>query len=784
MGPQQLPHKQLLHKWFIGHPYNSTPVRTINIKRLPMHLRKIVAVSGAVLLCVSCADKSNGDPQTPATSDDSSSGGASDPEKPGEGSDRSEPAVELAESPSIDLLANRYRFHAGGAASMVIPMAAAGVRKYSQDYARPWGPVVKRGESRGRVLERRSTELRVPWRGAAPESIAVRAHGLGGGNQITLRVNGKSAGSRSLGDQWETVRFSGAAIREGENELAIHVRRAGKAGGKRSWALWHSAVIGAESAEPPATLEPVDKFSGRDALTGSGRFTLYTEIPETAHLVLETGTTGAADLTVRATPIGGEPVELLSASQGSGWQTRQISLAPLAGKLVVLDLETSKPAATGWAGRVALEVAPVARRPPPIDNAVLVVVDALRADKLKAYDPKTRVEAPRMNGEIAERGAVFLENQAASPSSPPSHGSIQTGMIPRVHGVAGDKSKLNPGTPMLSTQAREAGLAAGYYGNNAFGMGRLEAPGNWTAFHQPAREGKGFDCTQLIPEMLGFIRAQKKAGKRFVLSSLPYEPHTPYRYHEGISDKYHSGSWGPPVGKKVDGGLLSSISSGKSRLDEAQWSQLRALYDGEVTYFDRCYAQLLDGMAEIGVAGSTALILTSDHGEGMYEHGRMGHAFGHFSELGDVPLVLFVPKMTDGGKRIEVPTSHIDIVPTILDLLGVEIDPKVQGRSLVPLILRDGPWTPRVVSLEYGRSYSLRARDWRFIVEYDGAESLYNLAADPTEQREVSKSQPVALRYLRDIAGFFLEHRSQWSVPRWGDLANHSPAFAARAAEH
>jgi arylsulfatase A-like enzyme len=140
--------------------------------------------------------------------------------------------------------------------------------------------------------------------------------------------------------------------------------------------------------------------------------------------------------------------------------------------------------------------------------------------------------------------------------------------------------------------------------------------------------------------------------------------------------------------------------------------------------------------------------------------------------------------MTDGGKRIEVPTSHIDIVPTILDLLGVEIDPKVQGRSLVPLILRDGPWTPRVVSLEYGRSYSLRARDWRFIVEYDGAESLYNLAADPTEQREVSKSQPVALRYLRDIAGFFLEHRSQWSVPRWGDLANHSPAFAARAAEH
>lgn len=733
-------------------------------------------------LALGCADRSSGDPREPDTRSPGAAGKAAAPRGDDPGGDTPAPAVELAESPSIDLLGNRYRFHTGGPGLLEIPIAAEGLRKYSQDYARPWGPVVDHGGKRGRVLERRATELRVPWRGDAPETIAVTVHGLTGGQRLSLRVNGASVGSRSLESGWQTVSFSGAKVHAGENEIGLIVARAGQAAGKRSYALWHSIAIGAAPSEPPG-LQPVAELSAagatKPALTGSARFSLYTEVPESAHLVVESGAREAATFTIRATPIGGEPVTLYAGEQKAGWNKHTISLAGLAGELVILDLETSAPDASGWAaGRIALEAAEIAKRPPPMKNAVLVVVDALRADKLEAYNPETRVEAPRINGEIAKRGAVLLENQAASPSSPPSHGSIQTGMIPRVHGVVGDRAKLEKGTPMLSTQVRSAGIAAGYYGNNAFGMGRLEEPGNWTAFHQPAREGKGIDCTQLIPEMLDFAAAQKKAGKRFVISSLPYEPHTPYRFHEGISDKYHSGSWGPPVGKKVDGHLLGAIGSGKVKLSEAQWSQLKALYDGEVTHFDSCYASLLDGLDKLGVLGETAIILTSDHGEGMFEHGRMGHAFGHFSELGDVPLVFFVPGMTDGGKKISVPSSHIDIVPTILDLLGVDIAPEVQGRSLVPLILRRGPWTPRVVSLEYGRSYSLRAREWRFIVDYDGTETLYHLATDPTEQRDVSETRPVALRYLRDSAGFFLTHRSEWSVRRWGDLANHSPAFA------
>lgn len=404
------------------------------------------------------------------------------------------------------------------------------------------------------------------------------------------------------------------------------------------------------------------------------------------------------------------------------------------------------------------------------------MVDALRSDRLRLYGD-TRVETPTITADGRARGVTFLHNQAASPSSPPSHGSIQTGMIPRVHGVTGDEGRLKPGTPMLSTQLEDAGVAAAYFGNNPFGMARLEEPGRWSAFHQPNKEGKGIDCTVLIDEMLGFARARAAAGERFFISSLPYETHTPYRYHEGISDRYHSGGWPHPVGKSVDGVLLSKISSGSVTLDDAQWQQLRALYDGEAEYMDGCYARLLEGLDQSALRDSTLIVLTSDHGEGMFEHGRMGHAFGHYAELANVPLVFLGEGLVSAGVAVKTVSSHLDLAPTLLTLLGVSPDARIQGRSLVPLMRREGPWTPRVVSLEYGRSYALRALQWKYIVDYQQRENLFDLRSDPSEQTDLAASRPLALRYMRDLAGFFLRHRSQWHAERFGDWNNHGRGF-------
>src|SRR5690606_25319514 len=114
-------------------------------------------------------------------------------------------------------------------------------------------------------------------------------------------------------------------------------------------------------------------------------------------------------------------------------------------------------------------------------------------------------------------------------------------------------------------------------------------------------------------------------------------------------------------------------------------------------------------------------------GEGMFEHGRMGHAFGHYAELANVPLIVMAPGLVAKGRKIETVTSHLDIVPTILDLMGVERSERIQGQSLVPMMLREGPWVPRVMPLEYGRSYALRSTRYKYIVDYGGNESLFDL---------------------------------------------------------
>lgn len=741
-----------------------------------MNRTAIVGLLVATLLGVAC-DHSRGSRRDGPSPVEDPPGPDDSPAAPAATDDDPAPetptAVKLADAPTIDLVDNRYRWHLYRD-GLVVGFAAEGFRKYTQEYRRPFGPVVEHDGGRGRVLERRAATLRIPWEGGEKATARIWVHGLAGGQRIQIDVNGHRGDAVAVPAEWTQVLVPITGLRDGENELQLHARKSGRARGERSHALWYAMEIVDGAAEPAGDRPAVTPVAD-GKLGGFSRMRIWTEIPRTAWLTVETiATDQPTRFRVRAQTFDSEPTTLLDTTLEAGESSdHQVDMSDFAGRLVALDFESTG----SWsAPRIALEEAPVSQRPEPFQNVILLVVDAMRADRLALYG-ETRVQTPRMT-EAGEHAVVFLNNQAASPSSPPSHGSIQTGMIPRVHGVVGDRAKLDAGTPMISTQLGSEGIATGYYGNNPFGMGRLETPGKWTAFHQPNKEGKGIDCTVLIDEMLGFAREQNGEGKRFFISSLPYEPHTPYRYHEGISDKYHDGPWGPPVGKSVDGYLLNDVVNGSKTLDEDEWAQLRALYDGEVEHMDQCFGQLVDGLKTAGLDDDTAIVLTSDHGEGMFEHGRMGHAFGHYSELANVPLVLYADGFVDDGpRRIDTVTNHIDIAPTVLDLMGVEPSDEIQGRSVLPLALRQGPWTPRVVSLEYGKSYALRSLRWKMIVEYDGTESLFDLQSDPTEQTDLIEKNDFALRYLRDLAGFFLEHRSDWHTSRWGTLGDHDEGF-------
>ncbi len=695
------------------------------------------------------------------------------------------PALDEA-GPSMNLLTSSALWHLYGQ-GLIIPLASEGFRKYSQEYNSSWRGTVKLDDRVGRMLGKTAARLHFPWRettdpAANQATILVRVHGGSAGKKLSVRLNGRAIKNTGLEGGWQQVAISVPAniLVKGENTLDLAVAKKG--------AVFHSLEIipgeVGESSEPWPASTPVATIpvagKERPCLRGFTRLMMPIEIPRDGWLVLTTATTAhEARFQVSVTTEDHATKILLDQMQAPATSIeRRLPLGEFSGKLVALDLSIPAGSASdaAWvAPRILLPKAAALPRPRPARNLIMVVADALRADNLPMY-AKSRVRTPNIGKAAQADGVTFTSTQAASPSSPPSHASIQSGCMPRKSGILGDKSKVNPGTPMVSAILAKDGIATDFVGDASFAMRRLLPVSTWNEFHQPNAEGKGGDCSAVVKLILAF--ADKQAGKRFFVSAVAFEAHTPYFYHQGTTEHYYAGAMDPAIGKSPDGTILNAIVGGRLKMTPERWAQLRGLYDGEVEHLDACFGTLAEGLRARGLADDTDLVFLSDHGEGFFEHGSLGHAYGQYAELTNVPLVFFIPGLGH-GRKIPTVVSHIDVVPTILDLLGVQADARVQGESLLPMILRQGPWIPRVEPSEYGRSYSLRSRSLHYIVDYAGDESLYDIAADATEKTDVKAKRPLALRYFRDLAGIYLAHRAHWHEASYGTLNNLHAGFAA-----
>ncbi len=679
------------------------------------------------------------------------------------------PAPARADAPAIDLVSSRARLHCLRGSTLVVDFLGEGFRKYVQEYTSPWRAVSGAGPDAGRALSARLAKLNLPWTGATEgASLVVRTAGSPG--KLAIVVNGKRP-KVTLGDRSARVDLPPGLLRAGENRVEL-------------WPNGKSTRVRAVELGPAleADLPPGPRLEGdrrAAALVGCTTLRLYQEIPEGARLSFSSSG-GPAHLTVRAIPEAGAARTLLDGTVPAAgtFADHTASLGELANQLVLLEIATDAPPAATVAfavPRIQLADAPSRPRPPAYPNGILFVVDALRSDRLAVYG-ETRVKTPVLTAAAKKEGVVFLRSQAASPSSPPSHGSIQTGMSPRGHGVGGDAGQPSPGTPSISATLAKAGLSTAYIGNNGFGMNRLSKISSWK------KQAKAGDCFGLVKATLEFARGEVSAGRRFFVSMLPMDVHTPYRWRDKYTPHYFDGTFDDKIGRSPDGVVLGAIMNAKLEMTDARWAQLKAQYDGGVEMVDACLGKLQEGLAELGVADKTAIIVTADHGEGMFEHKKLGHAFGLWAELGNVPFVVLAPGLQP--RVLDLVVHHADLAPTMIDLLGEPVDPRMQGESLLPAALRDGPPMPRVGWLEFGRSYALKTRMLRYFVDYGGKERLYDELADPTDQQEIQDARPIALRAMRDLGGLYLAFRGKWRGS-WGTLYDQRPGMleeAARAA--
>ena len=367
-----------------------------------------------------------------------------------------------------------------------------------------------------------------------------------------------------------------------------------------------------------------------------------------------------------------------------------------------------------------------ATTPPVVPTArhlVLVTIDTLRADRIGAYG-NTTVATPTLD-RLAREGAMALHASAQVPLTRPSHISLFTGLYPSQHGIRDNVSPpLGPRVPVLAEILQRRGFKTGAFVSSIVlskqsGLGR--------GF---ARYSDQFDIGEDDARFLNTIQKRGDATvaeaaawlvepgseRRFAWVHL-YDPHDPYEPPEPYASRYA----GRP-------------------------------YDGEVAWSDELVGRLDAALAKAGLREDTLLVVTSDHGEGLDEHGEAVHGFFVYETTLHVPFIARGPGITP-GTRLGIVTRTIDVLPTVLDLLGLgDVKPAVSGRSLAAALggapIDDEPafaesLTPLV---HYGWSDLRALRDgrWKYILA--PRPELYDLDRDPGERQNLIEQEPARAR--------------------------------------
>jgi arylsulfatase A-like enzyme len=389
--------------------------------------------------------------------------------------------------------------------------------------------------------------------------------------------------------------------------------------------------------------------------------------------------------------------------------------------------------------------------PAPARCAVLIVVDTLRADHLGAYGHS---EATSTGLDLrATRGALFERAFAPSSWTLPSFASLYTGVWPAAHGVGREPGKEKAYTALsgelrvLAEILAEQGFETAAIVNNpflhpGFGLARgfevyRYVYGN--LLHQPRASQIAWAGLRWLDE--------RDPGRRFLLVLHFFDPHLTYDPHRSVRGTFTSGYRGAlelPVGG------LGAANASWAPSDPEDRRFVSGAYDEEVLFVDRQLEHFLKGLEQRRLADETLVVLTADHGEELFDHGGFEHGHSLYQELLHVPLAFWGPGVQPG--RIDAPVSLVDVLPTLLEGLGLPPLPGLDGVSLWPLVARRETLAERPILAEgtlHGPERRALVRwPWKLVEVEGGSSGLFDLERDPREKDDLAASQPERLRAL------------------------------------
>ena len=385
---------------------------------------------------------------------------------------------------------------------------------------------------------------------------------------------------------------------------------------------------------------------------------------------------------------------------------------------------------------------------------VLVVVDTLRADRVGAASGGIGRGTPELD-RFAKTAVVFTSARSPSSWSLPAALSLMTSMQPSRHGVLNRYRDFlaeppvpihlkdeRPDARTLAEVLRAAGWRTAAFTGGAGWAGESGLASGFEVFDD-SPTFSGFERT--VPAALRWLDAVKP-GERFFLLVHGYDVHP-----------FYPGRLPAPLLARHKALRSAGIEGKPVAATDAEKRALTQSYDQAVAAMDRRLAPLLGRLLR-GERPDTAVVITGDHGEELFDHGGVDHGMTLFEEVLRVPLLVRAPGLRP--RRIAASVSLIDLMPTFLELAGVIWDAalgaQMEGASLRPLLEGRPLELDTFAETDYLLSTALRAvvtRDgWKGIWDRSADRmSLYRLAEDPGERRDLSKER------ADEAAG--LEHR-------------------------
>lgn len=398
-----------------------------------------------------------------------------------------------------------------------------------------------------------------------------------------------------------------------------------------------------------------------------------------------------------------------------------------------------------------------AKKPKKTFNVILITVDTLRPDLgFMGWDKPT---SPNLD-KVAEMGTIFENAYSMASYTGKAVGPLLIGRYPSETLTNFDHfNTYFPGNTFVAERLRDAGVRtfAGmchWYFKPSSGLN--QGFDIWDSSAIPP--GMGDNDTSVTSDRMGDLALKllkrpentfgevaegdddggaaaiaaasgggPDAGKkdhRFFAWFHFFDPHAQYVPHEGVPDLKQGGNFGPS----------------------------RTMYDGEVWYTDKHIGRVLDYVASQPWGEDTAIVMTADHGEAFYEHGMMFHGSELWQELVHVPLFVYVPGADP--RRVKAKRSHIDVVPTILELMGVPLpdDDSLRGKSLLTDVYlpKDGEHEERDVFVDMPAGpYNIAKRalifgptpGMKLIHSGGGNYQLFDLVADPDEKKDLANDK-------------------------------------------